>query len=264
MTRQYYDALDEVLDKPIAYNPSFKKITGSTNAAIFLSQGFYWSKRTKNPDGWFWKTRDDWMEETGLTESELDGAREKCRAAGVMEEKLKGVPATVHYRVNRQKVYELLGVQFPGFPESRIPENPQIPENLESGISENFNRNTENTSGNTSDDDVDAAAAKVSKMYESEIGIISPMIADAIRVAVTDYPLPWFEEAFEIAVKRNARNWSFIAAVLKRSKEGGKSPKLNALRKTAGAAVKTPAANRRTPEEIEKDMREARKLLEAA
>lgn len=148
MTGKYYDALDNVLDRPIAFNPSFKKITGSTNAALLLSQAFYWTKRTKDIEGWFYKTRDEWMEETGLTEAELDGAREKCRLAGVIEEKLKGVPATIHYRVVKAKVYLLLGVQFPEIPESSFPRNSQIPEKPESGIYGNFNRNTENTAEN--------------------------------------------------------------------------------------------------------------------
>lgn len=157
MKKKYTDALDNLLDRPIAFNPSFKKITGSTNAALLLSQAFYWTKRATLPDGWFYKTRDEWMEETGLTESELDGAREKCRTIGVIEEKLKGVPATVHYRVIKPKVYELLGFQFPEnteseiptFPESSFPGNSQIPTIPESGTSGNFNKETETTTRNT-------------------------------------------------------------------------------------------------------------------
>jgi hypothetical protein len=149
MAKKYFDALDNILDKPIAFNPSFKKITGSTNAALLLSQAFYWTKRASLPDGWFWKTRDEWMEETGLTEAELDGAREKCRATGVMEEKLKGVPATLHYRVVKSKVYELLGFQFPEVPDTGLPENPQIPENPESGSNGDFNKESETPSENT-------------------------------------------------------------------------------------------------------------------
>jgi hypothetical protein len=149
-TKKFHDPLDDVLDRPIAFNPSFKKITKSTNAALLLSQGFYWSKRTKDTDGWFYKTRLEWMDETGLTEAELDGAREKCREAGVIEEKLKGVPATLHYRVNKQKVYELLGFQIPTFPESRLPGNSQIPEKPESESYGDFNKESDTTSKNTS------------------------------------------------------------------------------------------------------------------
>jgi hypothetical protein len=145
MSKKYYDALDNILDRPIAFNPSFKKITGSTNAALLLSQAFYWSKRTADKDGWFYKTREDWMDETGLTLEELDGARAKCKASGVMEEKLKGVPATVHYRVNKPKVYELLGVQIGGIPQSSFSDLPQIGGKPESGSYPIFNKESETT-----------------------------------------------------------------------------------------------------------------------
>ena len=153
MSKRYSDALDNLLDRPIAFNPSFKKITGSTNAALLLSQAFYWTKRTTDLNGWFYKTREDWMEETGLTESELDGAREKCRAAGVIEEKLKGVPATVHYRVVKPKVYKLLGFQFPENTETEIPQKSesgfrgkkQIQGKPDSGTYGDFNKESETT-----------------------------------------------------------------------------------------------------------------------
>jgi hypothetical protein len=154
MSKKYYDALDAILDRPIAFNPSFKKITGSTNAALLLSQAFYWSKRTNDQDGWFYKTRDEWCEETGLTLEELDGARTKCKTAGVIEETLKGVPATVHYRVNKPKVYELLGVQFGGIPQSSFSDLPQIGGNPESGSYPNFNKESETPSRITTEREV--------------------------------------------------------------------------------------------------------------
>src|SRR5690349_3152094 len=141
--KKYTDALDNLLDRPIAFNPSFKKITGSTNAALLLSQAFYWMKRTANKDGWFYKTREDWMDETGLTAEELDGARAKCRTTGVIEEKLAGVPATVHYRVVKSKVYELLGFQFGGNPQTGLTDLPQIGGKPESGSDPDFNKESE-------------------------------------------------------------------------------------------------------------------------
>ena len=144
-TRKYHDPLDDVLDRPIAFNPAFRKITGSTNAALLLSQAFYWSKRTKDPEGWFYKKRTEWMEETGLTEDELDEARKKCRGIGVIEEKLKGVPAILYYRVNKAKVYQKLGLQIPTLPESCFPGNCQIPTLQESDKPANFNKESETT-----------------------------------------------------------------------------------------------------------------------
>jgi hypothetical protein len=175
MTKKFFDALDNLLDRPIAFQPSFKKITGSTNAALLLSQAFYWTKRTTNPEGWFWKTRDEWMEETGLTEAELDTAREKCRTVGVIEEKLKGVPATLHYRVIKPKVYELLGFEFPQIPgsnQSGLPAGSEIPDIQESGSNGDFNKESESTSGITpkgglSEKELSQANAQVSAMIEA-------------------------------------------------------------------------------------------------
>ncbi|MEO1668300.1 MAG: hypothetical protein AAFU54_26940 [Chloroflexota bacterium] len=36
---------------------------GDHNAAIFANQVLYWTDRTKDPEGWFYKTQDDWNEE---------------------------------------------------------------------------------------------------------------------------------------------------------------------------------------------------------
>jgi DNA replication protein len=60
------------------------------------------------------------------------------------------------------------------------------------------------------------------KLYEENIGPLTPMIADMLKDAEKDYPNVWFEEAFEIAVTRNVRNWKYIEAILKRWKDKGK------------------------------------------
>ena len=36
---------------------------GDHNAAIFMNQVLFWTDRTTDPDGWFYKTYDDWDEE---------------------------------------------------------------------------------------------------------------------------------------------------------------------------------------------------------
>jgi len=60
------------------------------------------------------------------------------------------------------------------------------------------------------------------KLYEENIGPLTPMIADMLRQAEKDFPETWFAEAFEIAVARNVRNWKYIEAILKRWKDKGK------------------------------------------
>ena len=62
----------------------------------------------------------------------------------------------------------------------------------------------------------------VYKLYEENIGPLTPLIADMLKDAEKDYPNTWLEEAFEIAVSRNVRNWKYIEAILKRWKDKGR------------------------------------------
>jgi DnaD/phage-associated family protein len=63
--------------------------------------------------------------------------------------------------------------------------------------------------------------SNVFTLYEQNIGALTPLIADMLREAEKEYPSAWFEEAFEIAVAKNVRNWKYVEAVLKRWKEKG-------------------------------------------
>ncbi|MGL1664079.1 hypothetical protein ACSTJP_00070, partial [Vibrio parahaemolyticus] len=67
---------------------------------LMLSQALYWSKRTNDPDGWFYKSQVEWEEETGMTRYEQEGARKALIKLGVLEELKRGVPCRLHYRVN--------------------------------------------------------------------------------------------------------------------------------------------------------------------
>jgi DnaD/phage-associated family protein len=60
------------------------------------------------------------------------------------------------------------------------------------------------------------------RLYEEHIGLLTPMIAEALREAEQTYPAEWVEEAMRIAVEKNARNWRYVAAILKKWKEEGK------------------------------------------
>ncbi len=64
--------------------------------------------------------------------------------------------------------------------------------------------------------------SNIFKLYEENIGAITPLISDMLIEAEKEYPNTWFEEAFEIAVSRNIRNWKYIDAILRRWKEKGK------------------------------------------
>jgi len=62
----------------------------------------------------------------------------------------------------------------------------------------------------------------VFKLYEENIGPLTPMIADMLKDAEETYSDEWVAEAMEISVTRNVRNWKYVEAILKRWKEKGK------------------------------------------
>jgi DNA replication protein len=64
--------------------------------------------------------------------------------------------------------------------------------------------------------------SNIFKLYEENIGALTPLLSDMLREAEKNYPSAWFEEAFEIAVSRNIRNWKYVEAILARWKEKGK------------------------------------------
>ena len=63
------------------------------------------------------------------------------------------------------------------------------------------------------------------RLYEENIGALSPMIAESLKDAEKTYPLVWIEEAIRIAVENNKRNWRYIVAILERWGREGKHGK---------------------------------------
>jgi len=59
-------------------------------------------------------------------------------------------------------------------------------------------------------------------LYEQNIGIITPMIAEELKEAEKRYPRGWIEEAFREAVVLNKRSWRYIARILERWATEGK------------------------------------------
>ena len=59
------------------------------------------------------------------------------------------------------------------------------------------------------------------KLYEKNIGAITPIMADILKEDEQQYPSDWIDEAVHIAVTRNVRNWKYVQAILERwQKEG--------------------------------------------
>ncbi len=63
------------------------------------------------------------------------------------------------------------------------------------------------------------------KLYEENIGPLTPLLADMLKDAEQTYKPEWVAEALEIAVKSNKRNWKYVEAILRRWKEEGHAKK---------------------------------------
>ena len=60
-------------------------------------------------------------------------------------------------------------------------------------------------------------------LYEDNIGIMSPMIAEELREAEQLYPAAWLEDAIRSAVTQNKRSWSYVARILERWEREGRN-----------------------------------------
>jgi DNA replication protein len=59
-------------------------------------------------------------------------------------------------------------------------------------------------------------------LYEQNIGLLTPMLAEELKEAEKEYPAEWMADAFRIAVRQNKRSWAYVDAILKRMKTEGR------------------------------------------
>ncbi len=60
-------------------------------------------------------------------------------------------------------------------------------------------------------------------LYEQNIGMLTPMIAEELREAEKLYPETWIRDAIKEAVTHSKRKWSYISAILERWSAEGRS-----------------------------------------
>jgi DNA replication protein len=59
-------------------------------------------------------------------------------------------------------------------------------------------------------------------LYEQNIGMLTPILAEELQEAEHRYPAEWIQEAFREALMANVRNWKYIHSILKRWEREGK------------------------------------------
>lgn len=73
---------------------------------------------------------------------------------------------------------------------------------------------------------IEPAAAEqrrnIFSLYEQNIGLLTPLIAEDLKEAEKLYPASWIEDAFRESVRANKRNWRYISRILERWASRGK------------------------------------------
>jgi len=62
----------------------------------------------------------------------------------------------------------------------------------------------------------------VFRLYEDNIGPLTPIVADRLVQAEQDYPEEWVADAIGEAAENNARSWNYIEAILRRWRSSGR------------------------------------------
>jgi len=206
-------------DRPIAFHRIFVDIAGSIAAALMLSQAVYWSTRTKNPAGWFYKTADDWQEETGLTRREQEGARKRLSRFVWWQEDLRkanGTP-TLHFRVDAKNFAICLSDHNSVKPVSPICENPRDLPICENPVTETT---TENTTTRAS-----ARCGRVFAAWQDNMpGTMSASLVDQINDLVSETSEDSVMEGIKVAVANGRRKLTYVRGVALRHASGEGAP----------------------------------------
>jgi DNA replication protein len=64
-------------------------------------------------------------------------------------------------------------------------------------------------------------------LYEQNVGLVTPIIADRLVEAIERYPEAWVEDAIEEAVAYNRRNWRYIQRILENWASEGRTDEAN-------------------------------------
>ena len=84
-------------------------------------------------------------------------------------------------------------------------------------------RDAQDTRGLSGRMQIEVERPTIFLLYEQNVGLLTPLVAEELREAEERYPGEWIEEAFRLAIQQNKRKWSYIRAILKRWETEGKA-----------------------------------------
>jgi DNA replication protein len=88
-----------------------------------------------------------------------------------------------------------------------------------------------------------AARPTIFALYEHNVGVLTPMLAEELKIAQESYPAGWIEEAIREAVRSNKRSWRYIRAVLERWARDGRGDPARAADEDPGRYISGELSN---------------------
>ncbi len=217
----------------------FVAFTGSLEAAMMLDQLLYWTSRSVM-GGWVAKSDVDFQEELCLTRYSVRAARDRLIEMGIIEtdvRRFNNFP-TQHYHILMDKLLE----QWSDFV-SRLSENEQTDcAKSDSRLSENEQTLTETTDRGSF---VVVNAGQLFKVYETEIGPLTPIIRDEMNALIDDdkIDLQWISDAMHEAAVQNKRSLAYVKGILRNWHEHGRDaqkPQKPSHKPTNARAIRLP------------------------
>jgi len=204
----------------VAYHPVLSKVMGRASYGIWLSQILYWDNIKAG--GWFYKSARDIIGETGITEREAKTAKVEAVKLGIVDVEVKGLPRVTHYLVN----YDVLSTLIERSLTLREEVTNKLDTVVQLGDTTPSNSSVQSPSQNRphithkittkNNDDID-----IYKLYESNIGLLTPLIEEALKNLEDEYDPVMIKDALEIACERGAKNLRYIQVILSNSKSQG-------------------------------------------
>ena len=257
-----YAAIQKAHEEKIGVQKIYIDITDNIEAALVLDEIIFFTLPREGgksglrvwKDGYLWMAvhRSDWWERKRIKERQVDTAIKKLETQNLIIKKVYkfGGQTTTHLRLNSIEFFKRYG-------EELEKSNPAEDESdslskdindlyqmmgkdweLQNGDSQNGegdlpNGETDSQNGDsinspnqpppTDFNNINERLAVLSKLYQNNIALITPLMADTLKDAATEFSdVTWYEAAFKIAVERNVHNWKFVYRVLKNWKDNGR------------------------------------------
>lgn len=219
-----------IIEEPLVVLPTIARAL-DINKAIILQQVQYWVLKSKHErDGfiWIWNSYTEWAEQfPWLTPRAVRHHINGLEEDGLLisgEYNRDKRDNTKWYRIDYQAVDRIVeaatkaagGVAKSGTPRGK---------KGRLHVATNGTPLPETTPEITPREEEDSRPVEF-LAYEQNIGMLTPVIADAITEAIGEYPDLWIVKAIGIAAENNARSWRYVEKVLENWKAHGINDKV--------------------------------------